>query len=291
VLATHPDELTTRTEIVARELRELNTRVTAAANEHGEASRALADLERASATAADAASDAEQARAEMAAQAEVYILKRAQALTLRCAIERYRERHQDPLLVRASELFSTLTLGRYSALRIELGEATPRLLGIMDQGRAAVEISDMSEGTTDQLFLALRLAAVELAVDSGIRLPFLADDLFVNFDDDRAEAGLRVLAELATKTQVLFFTHHSHLAAIARSVLGNARYSECRLAAAAPSTLPSDRRLETRRAVALQSPCANGNVDESLRAVLGSNPIRAPKELSDVSVRTEKEEV
>ena len=41
-----------------------------------------------------------------------------------------------------------------------------------------------------------------------IRLPFLADDLFVNFDDERSEAGVRVLAELAKSTQVLFFTHH-----------------------------------------------------------------------------------
>ena len=88
----------------------------------------------------------------------------------------------------------------------------------------------MSEGTTDQLFLALRLAAVEQSVASGIRLPFLADDLFVNFDDERSEAGFRVLAELAKSTQVLFFTHHPHLAAIARSVVGAEVHSECLLA-------------------------------------------------------------
>ena len=179
--------------------------------------------------AAEAAFDAEQARAEMTVQAEAYILKRAQALTLRWAIERYRERNQDPLLVRASELFSTLTLGRYSALRVEVGDDAPRLLGITDDGRAAVEVDAMSEGTTDQLFLALRLAAVEQSVKAGVCLPFLADDLFVNFDDDRAEAGFRVLAELAHKTQVLFFTHHSHLASIARRVVGEEGYSECTL--------------------------------------------------------------
>jgi uncharacterized protein YhaN len=103
------------------------------------------------------------------------------------------------------------------------------LLGITDDGRAAVEVDAMSEGTTDQLFLALRLAAVEQSVAAGVCLPFLADDLFVNFDNDRAEAGFRVLAELAQKTQVLFFTHHSHLAAIARRVVGEDGYSECTL--------------------------------------------------------------
>jgi uncharacterized protein YhaN len=85
----------------------------------------------------------------------------------------------------------------------------------------------MSEGTTDQLFLALRLAAVEQSIAAGIRMPFLADDLFVNFDDDRAEAGLRVLAELAHTTQVLFFTHHAHLREIGRRVSGDGLLSEC----------------------------------------------------------------
>ena len=70
----------------------------------------------------------------------------------------------------------------------------------------------------DQLFLALRIAALEQSVDAGVRLPFLADDLFVNFDDDRSRAGFRVLADLSRSTQVLFFTHHEHLAAIATEV-------------------------------------------------------------------------
>ncbi len=229
VVESDSDQLSSRTEIIGRELQQLNADISEAAKSHGDASRIFADLEDAPGAAADAASDAEQARAEMAVQAEAYILKRAQALTLRWAIEQYRERHQDPLLVRASELFSTLTLGRYSALRVELDDSTPHLIGISNDGRAAVEVDAMSEGTTDQLFLALRLAAVEQSISAGIRLPFLADDLFVNFDDERAEAGFRVLAALAQKTQVLFFTHHPHLAAIARSVVGDNTYSECAL--------------------------------------------------------------
>lgn len=225
-----PDLLLARTGTLARELATLNTAIVQAATSHGDARRAFDNLAGNPAAAASAASDAEQARAEMAVQAEAYILKRAQAMTLRWAIEAYRQRHQDPMLVRASELFSTLTLGRYSALRIELDGAAPRLIGITGDGRTAVDVTGMSEGTTDQLFLSLRLAAVEQSVAAGIRLPFLADDLFVNFDDERSAAGFRVLAELAQKTQVLFFTHHIHLAKIARAVVGETAYSECALA-------------------------------------------------------------
>lgn len=223
------DGLAARSDTLATILADLNEKVASAATAQGDAQRAFADLERQSESAVDAATDAEQARAELGVLAEQYILKRAQAVTLRWAIERYRERHQDPMLIRASEIFSTLTIGRYAALRIDTDGPVPRLLGLRDDGRTVVEIGAMSEGTTDQLFLALRLAAIEQSVAAGVRLPFLADDLFVNFDDQRSEAGFKVLSELARSTQVLFFTHHPHLAEIARSVVGAERLSECSL--------------------------------------------------------------
>ena len=78
----------------------------------------------------------------------------------------------------------------------------------------------MSSGTADQLYLALRIAAVEDYLDHAEPMPFIADDLFINFDDKRAAAGFRVLGELAKKTQVLFFTHHEHLLEVARKALG-----------------------------------------------------------------------
>ncbi len=55
----------------------------------------------------------------------------------------------------------------------------------------------MSEGSRDQLYLALRLAALELQVEQGFAMPLIADDLFINFDDRRTAAGLRVLGELS----------------------------------------------------------------------------------------------
>jgi uncharacterized protein YhaN len=225
-----PDGLAARTQTLAAELTALNEEVAAAAAKHGDARTAFAALDPELNPAVDAATDAEHARAELSVLTEQYILKRAQVVTLRWAIEQYRERHQDPMLQRASQLFSTLTIGRYAALRIDNDGAVPRLLGLRDDGRTVVDVGAMSEGTTDQLFLALRLAAVEHSVASGTRLPFLADDLFVNFDDERSEAGFRVLANLARSTQVLFFTHHRHLASIARSVVGADVHSECALA-------------------------------------------------------------
>jgi len=78
----------------------------------------------------------------------------------------------------------------------------------------------MSTGTADQLYLALRIAAIEDYLQRAGALPFVADDLFINFDDERAAAGFKLLSKLSKKTQVLFFTHHQHLVDLARETLG-----------------------------------------------------------------------
>jgi len=222
-----PEDIAPSIDRLNARLAELNTVADAAATADAEARAAFAALDADGSSAADAAADAAQARSEIEVLSEQYILKRAEAVTLKWAIEKYRERFQDPLLQRASTLFSMLTVGRYSGLRVDADGSSPRLLGMRDDGRTLVEVGAMSEGTTDQLFLSLRLAALEQSVNAGINLPFLADDLFVNFDDGRAEAGFKVLAEVARSTQVLFFTHHAHLAGIAKSVVGADQHSEC----------------------------------------------------------------
>jgi uncharacterized protein YhaN len=153
----------------------------------------------------------EDARADIVAQAEAYLLVRAQGLILRHAVERRRREAQSPLLARAGALFSRLTLGRYATLHIAHDTDKPVLFAATPD-ETLVPVGALSQGTLDQLFLALRLSALEQSLDRGQHLPFLADDLFVNFDDARAGAGLAILGEFAQRTQVLFFTHHPHLA-------------------------------------------------------------------------------
>lgn len=124
------------------------------------------------------------------------------------------------MLKRAGELFATLTCGSFQTLQLEFDEDDNVQLAGIRQDRTRVPVSGMSTGTADQLYLALRIAAVEDYVDHAEPMPFVADDLFINFDDKRAAAGFRVLVELAKKTQVLFFTHHEHLLDVARKALG-----------------------------------------------------------------------
>lgn len=223
-----PDRLATEAQALSERMDDLNGRVetqSAVRQAAESAFRAIDDGPQ----AAVAASDMAQARSEMAEQAELYMRKRAEIRLLRAGIERYRKEKQAPLLARASELFAVLTLGGFSGLIVEYEGDAPKLLGVRADGASVTPVDGMSDGTVDQLFLALRVAAIEDIVDQGARLPFLADDLFVNFDDERAAAGFRILGDLAAKTQVLFFTHHPHLEDIARNALGARGISVCGL--------------------------------------------------------------
>ena len=74
----------------------------------------------------------------------------------------------------------------------------------------------MSEGTRDQLYLALRMAALKLQRDRGVDLPVILDDVMMASDDHRASCIFKVLAEFSASGQVIVFTHHQHLCDIAR---------------------------------------------------------------------------
>lgn len=170
--------------------------------------------------AARDAADRQAALAEISEIAEQYVRLRSAIVLLQWAIDRYRREKQAPLLKRAGELFAMLTCGSFKTLQLEFDDHdNVQLAGIRDDG-TRVAVAGMSSGTADQLYLALRIAAVEDYLDHAEPMPFIADDLFINFDDKRAAAGFRVLGELAKKTQVLFFTHHEHLLEVARKALG-----------------------------------------------------------------------
>ena len=141
-------------------------------------------------------------------------LKLATAVLNR-AVERYREKNQGSILARAGELFAKLTGGSFTRLTIDDDDGSLVLKGIRPDGRL-VGVKGMSDGSHNQLYLALRLASLESWLHSHEPIPFIVDDILLTFDDQRATAAMGALAELSRKTQVLFFTHHRHLVDLAR---------------------------------------------------------------------------
>ena len=168
--------------------------------------------------AARAESRRQEALARMATAVERFVKVHTAARLLRWSIERFRETRQGPMLSRASEIFRGLTQGALQRLSVDYDHSPLVLRGQRPNG-AWVGLDGMSEGTRDQLYMALRLAALELHLEQTPPLPFIADDLFINYDDSRSRAGFMALAELSRLTQVIFLSHHEHLADIAHTVL------------------------------------------------------------------------
>ena len=145
---------------------------------------------------------------------QLAVLRVASAV-MKEAIERHRQKNQGPILGRASEIFTQITLGRFVGLQAEYNDKGEPVLAGIRASEERVLVSGMSDGTCDQLYLALRLASLESWLTHHEPMPFIVDDILMNFDDERSVATLKVLAELSRHTQVIFFTHHQHLVDLA----------------------------------------------------------------------------
>ncbi|HYA81360.1 MAG TPA: hypothetical protein VED87_10555, partial [Methylocystis sp.] len=184
----------------------------AAAKAENDAERAREDLA-AGHHAARAAHEKNEAGAELLSIASSWLLRAGAARLAERAIERHRAAVEDPLLQRASHLFAIATDGRYARLGADFdAEDRPTLVAVTTCGEKT-PVPALSEGARDQLFLALRLALLELR--GGEPLPFIGDDLLASFDEQRTARALELLSEFGRTRQPIIFTHHRHVAEIA----------------------------------------------------------------------------
>jgi uncharacterized protein YhaN len=160
------------------------------------------------------------AESELAMAAREWAVLKLGALLIGRVVEERRASQHDPLIARASILFSTLTGSAFSRLGQDYDEQdVPRLVGQRNSGKP-VPVAGMSDGTRDQLYLALRLAYLEDYASRCEPSPFIGDDIFTTFDDDRTAHGLAALAAIGERVQPILFTHHTHVVEIARAHMG-----------------------------------------------------------------------
>jgi uncharacterized protein YhaN len=168
--------------------------------------------------AARIAEEMQEVLASISRMTERYIRLKLASRVLRAEIERFRAANQGPLLAIASDLFAKLTLGSFSGLRADIDEADrPVLIGLRQNG-LQVKVDGMSSGTRDQLYLALRLASLELRSRNMEPMPFIVDDILINFDEERSRATLEVFAGMADRNQIIMFTHQAQIADMARKM-------------------------------------------------------------------------
>ena len=120
--------------------------------------------------------------------------------TLTAARAELQRRFAPRITQRAQKLLSRMTGGRYHSLTMSEDFSLQAGAGEEDTVHDAMWRSD---GTVDQLYLALRLAVAE---ELPPEAPLILDDALVRFDDKRMKAAVGILKEMAKDKQVICFT-------------------------------------------------------------------------------------
>ena len=102
----------------------------------------------------------------------------------------------------ASELISGITGGIYDSMSVD-----ESLNVFMNTRTRLLPVEQVSSGTMDQIYLALRLAAAKLIQPEGDYMPLIFDDSFVLYDEDRLHTALKWLKK-AYPGQIIIFTCH-----------------------------------------------------------------------------------
>ena len=172
------------------------------------------------AAAVQAARDEAAAAARLGRVLEDALLAHAAAALLGAGLAAVEAEGDTPLVARIGAAFQALTAGAYTGVALRPDDKGEPHLAAVERAHPGEPraVAELSEGTQDQLFLALRLVSIEDHVAARPPLPFLGDDILQSFDDARAVAALRSLVALSGHTQVVLLTHHEHLVGLAAAL-------------------------------------------------------------------------
>ena len=121
----------------------------------------------------------------------------------------HHERERQPNIIQtASEFFKNITRSRYTGLRIPAGES--KVLAVTAEGEVK-QADQLSRGTREQMYLSLKMGAIQENSQQNAPLPVIVDDALVNSDPGRARAAAEGIAKLGATNQVLVFTCHPGL--------------------------------------------------------------------------------
>jgi len=110
-------------------------------------------------------------------------------------------RFSPALGARAAEIFAKITGGRYQKVLLSRDFSLET-----DSEGAQRSVQLLSQGASDQLYLAVRLAICDMVLPEEKHVPLILDDALLSFDDERLHAALDYLLEESQHRQILLFT-------------------------------------------------------------------------------------
>ena len=202
-------------EAVKKELSEMQQRLDDSRHESGRVAERITGMER-SEERSRALARQEVVLAKIDASAELWAVVTLCKTLLDETRKVYENDRQPEVLRHTSLFFKVMSEGRYL-----------RVIAPLDGTEIQVERADgvrlapqyLSRGTAEQLYLAMRFALVRDYADHVDSLPVVFDDVFVNFDPQRMRSTFQAVHQLAETHQVLLFTCHPHVVALARETV------------------------------------------------------------------------
>ena len=119
--------------------------------------------------------------------------------------QKFEQERQPSVIRHAQDFFSGVTGQRYQRLYAPIGQQT---ITVTDATGAGKQPAELSRGTREQLYLALRFGLIREFGEHAERLPVVVDEALVNFDPERARLAAESFSQLAETNQVLVFTCH-----------------------------------------------------------------------------------
>lgn len=159
-------------------------------------------------------------QAQLATEIHRYVPLAFAHRLLEAAIQRFERDNQPELVRQISQLFSTMTSGRYVEIERSTNDRTALYVRRADGAERSPD--QLSTATREQLYLAIRLGYVVHYCGQSEPLPIVMDDVLVNFDAHRAIATLEALRHVAARAQILFFTCHQHMQTLVQRVFPQA---------------------------------------------------------------------
>ena len=122
---------------------------------------------------------------------------------------RYEREKQPAVIKNSSQYFQRITKGKYKRISVSLVDKN---VSVFDDRESSKKLNELSRGTKEQLLICLRLGFIEEYEQKAEALPLILDDVFVNFDKDRAIETAKVFHRFAEDRQILIFTCHPETA-------------------------------------------------------------------------------
>jgi len=124
------------------------------------------------------------------------------------AISKYENTRQPEVIKAAEEIFSCLTNKFYTSITKPIDKDDLLICDVLGNKKSVLE---MSRGTKEQLYFAMRLGLIKEYENQAESMPIIMDDILVNFDGDRGPLAIKTLNNFALERQVIVFTCHKNV--------------------------------------------------------------------------------